>query len=235
MLDTKTHWTLEELHWAMSCHKFQNYKHLLQVSCDGEGMDGREFSASLGSYALIPKSNSGGPIGRCKYKYLDLVHMDIALGNCLSVGCFRYALLILVDRATWYNWAFGLKNLLSVAILDAIWLFCASAGSLAQCFYCDCDLKLFGTAISEYLIDNDSKVVAAPAKCQSSNNLVQSYWKIMVHMGCTYLIEKQMPRNFWLYGIVHLALMMNAIPGTYYGHLALPFLLDHGIGHNECT
>jgi hypothetical protein len=167
-------------------------------------MDGREFSASLGSYATIRKSNSGGPIDHHKYKYLDTVYMDIAVSDCLSVGSFRYAL-ILVDRATQYNWAFGLKNLLSDAILDTIRLFCAAAGSLAQCFYCDCDIKLFGTAISEYLIDNDSKVVAVPAKCQLFNGLVESHLKIMVHMGCAYLTKKQMPRTSWFYAIIHLA------------------------------
>jgi hypothetical protein len=45
--------------------------------------------------------------------------MDIAFGNCLSIGGFQYAL-ILVDRATQYNWDFGLINLLSDAILAAI-------------------------------------------------------------------------------------------------------------------
>jgi hypothetical protein len=29
--------------------------------------------------------------------------------------------------------------------------------------------------------------------------------------------------------------MMNAIPGTYSGHLASPFLLVHGVGHDEHT
>ena len=57
--------------------------------------------------------------------------MDIAFSNSLSIGGFRYAL-ILVDHATQYNWAFGLKNLLSDAILAAIRLFCAVAGSLAR-------------------------------------------------------------------------------------------------------
>jgi hypothetical protein len=233
-LDTKTHWTLEELHQAIGCCKFWNYKHLLQVSPDGKWMDGGEFPASLGSYPMICKSNSGGPIDRCKYKYLDAVHMDIAFGNCLSIGSFRYAL-ILVDCATQYNWAFGLKNLLLEAILAAIRLFCAAAGSLAQCFYCDCDIKLFGTAISKYLIDNDSKVVAAPAKCQLPNGLVESHWKIMVHMGCAYLTKMQMPPTFWFYAIFHLARMMNAIPGTYSGHLASPFRLVHGVGLDERT
>jgi hypothetical protein len=96
---------------------------------------------------------------------------------------------------------FGLKNLSSDAILAAIWLFCAAAGSPPKCYYCDCDLKLFGTAISKYLIDNDSKVLAAPAKHQSHNGLVESQWKIMVHMGCAYLTKKQMPQTFWFYTI----------------------------------
>ncbi len=87
-----------------------------------------------------------------------------------------------MDCAPQYNWTFGLKLLSSDCILLALGLFWASAGALARCFYCDCDAKLFGTAISEYLIDNQSKVVAAPAKRQSSNGLVESHWKIMVHM-----------------------------------------------------
>jgi hypothetical protein len=218
----------------MGCQKFLNYKHLLQVSRDGKWMDGGEFPSSLGSYAMIRKDNSGGPIDRLKYMYLDAVHMNIAFGNCLSVSSFRYTL-ILVDHATHYNWVFGLKNLLSDAILGAIWLFRAAAGSLSKCFYCNCDLKLFGTAISEYLIDNQSKVVAAPAKPQSSNSLVESHWKTMVHMARAYLTKKQMPRTFRFYAITYSAWMMNAIPGTYSGHLALPFLLVHGIGHDERT
>jgi hypothetical protein len=88
----------------MGCCKFQNYKNLIQVSCDGKWMDGGEFPASLESYATIRKSNSSGQIDHRKYKYLDAVHMDIAFGDCFSVGGFWYAL-ILVDCATRYNWA----------------------------------------------------------------------------------------------------------------------------------
>jgi hypothetical protein len=72
----------------MGCCKFQNYKHLLQVSPDAEWMDGREFFGTLGSYSTICKSNSGGPIDHPKYKYIDADHMDIAFNNCLSVGGF---------------------------------------------------------------------------------------------------------------------------------------------------
>ncbi len=130
-------------------------------------MNGGEFPPSLGYFATIPKANRSGPLDCTRYKYLDAVHIDIAFGNCLSIGGFWYAL-ILVNQATRYNWTFGLKTLTSDSILAAFCLFRASAGSLARCFYSDCDVKLFGTAISEYLIDSNSKVVAAPAKRQSS-------------------------------------------------------------------
>jgi hypothetical protein len=46
--DKKTHWTLEELHRAMGCRKFWNYKHILQVNRDGKWMDGGDFSSVPG-------------------------------------------------------------------------------------------------------------------------------------------------------------------------------------------
>jgi hypothetical protein len=98
-----------------------------------------------------------------------------------------------------------LKDLLSVSILGAFCLFCASVGSLAQCFRSDCDLKLFGTAIQEYLIDNSSEIIAAPAGRQSSKGLIELHWKVMVHMARAYLTKKQKPRTFWFFAITHAA------------------------------
>jgi hypothetical protein len=76
-------------------------------------------------------------------------------------------------------------------------------------------------------------VVAAPAKRQSSNGLVESHWKVMVHMARAYLTEKQMPQAFWIYVIVHSTRMMNVIPSKIHGHIASPFLLVHSVGHDE--
>ena len=176
--DTKTRWTAEELHHAMGCRKFRNYKTLLQVSHHGEWIDDGEFPPALGSFATITKAKHGLPLDKTKYFYLDAIHLDIAFGDCLSVSGFKYAL-ILVNCANQYNWTFSLKSLSLDCILLALQLFWASAGGLARCFYCDCDAKLFGTAVSEYLIGNHSKVVAALAKRQSSNGLVESHWKVM--------------------------------------------------------
>jgi hypothetical protein len=228
----KTHWSAKELHCAMGCRKFKNYKHLLLVSHDSQWVNEGKFPLSLGSFATVPKGNKGKPVDQTLYLYLDVVHVDIAFGDCVLVGGFQYAL-ILVDQATCYNWFFDLKDLSSVSILGAFHLFRALAGLLAQCFCSDCDLKLFGTAIWEYLIDNSSKIIAAPAGRQSSNGLVELHWKAMVHMTHDYLTEKQMPWMFWFFAITHAAQMMNAIPCKVHGHLASPFLLVHGVGHNE--
>ena len=57
----------------------------------------------------------------------------------------------------------------------------------------------------------------------------------MVHMACAYLTKKQMPRAFWFYAIIHSARMMNAIPGKIHGCIASPFLLVHGVVHDERT
>jgi hypothetical protein len=118
-------------------------------------VDGGKFPPSLGLFATIPKATSGQPLDKTHYWYLDAVNMDIPFGNYLSIRGYCYAL-IFVDCATGYNWTFGLNTLSSGCILAAIHLFCAAAGSLARCFYSDCNTKLFGTAISEYLINNGS-------------------------------------------------------------------------------
>jgi hypothetical protein len=57
----------------------------------------------------------------------------------------------------------------------------------------------------------------------------------MVHMAKAYLTKKQMPRSYWFIAITHAAWMMNAIPGKFGDCLALPFLLVHGVGHDERT
>jgi hypothetical protein len=50
--------------------------------------------------------------------------------------------------------------------------------------------------IREHLIDDDSNIVAAVAGQQWANGLVESHWKVMVHMLRVYLTEKQRPRSF---------------------------------------
>eukprot|EP00970_Alexandrium_tamarense_P002243 scaffold324_cov188-Alexandrium_tamarense.AAC.2 len=225
--DTKTHWSAEELHRITGCRRFKNYIHLLQTSRDGVWTDSGEFRLALGSYATIPKAKRGTPIDRTRYRYLDIVHVDIGFGDGVALGGTMYAL-VFADRATRYTWVFGLRWLSPQDIIAAFNQFRSEAGRLAKCFRCDCDEKLFGTAIRAYLQDKDSNIIAAPAGRLSSNGLVESHWKVMVHMSRAYLTEKQMPRHFWFHSISHAARMMNMIPGKFHGKLASPFMLVHG-------
>jgi hypothetical protein len=158
---------------------------------------------------------------------LDIVHVDIGFGDGVALGGTMYAL-VFADRATRYTWVFGLRSLSPQDIIAAFNQFRSEAGRFAKCFRCDCDEKLFGTTIRAYLQDKDSNIIATPAGRQSSNGLVESHWKVMVHMSRAYLTEKQMPRRFWFHSISHAARMMNMIPGKFHGKLASPFMLVHG-------
>jgi hypothetical protein len=78
--DIKTHWLAEEMNNIMVCHKFWNYKTMLQVSRDGEWVDGGEFPPSLGLFATILKAKHDPPLDQTTHCYLKGVHMDIAFG-----------------------------------------------------------------------------------------------------------------------------------------------------------
>jgi hypothetical protein len=232
--DTKSTWTAEELHRITGCHRFRTYKHLIDSTKDGLFLDNGEFPISIGAYATIPKAPRGKPIDQTPSKYLDIVHIDIAFGDCMSTGGYKYAL-IFVNRATHFNWCFGLKSLHHDDIIAGFMAFRAEAGSLAHQFRCDCNEKLFGSHIQSFLHLERLSIVASPAGRQSANGLVESHWKIMVHMSRAYLTEKQMPCSFWHYAIKHLARMMNMIPGRYNDKLASPFMLVHGVRPDQRT
>ena len=118
-----------------------------------------------------------------------------------------------MDRATRYNWVFALKTLSATDICDAFNLFCAQADQFSKCFCADCDDKLLGLTIKSYLTGNNSDIVGATAGRQSSNGLVGSHWKTMVHISQAYLTEKQMPQKFWFQSTVYTVQMMNMVPG----------------------
>ncbi len=89
---------------------FCNYQHIIFTTKDGTLINTCKFPLSLGTYATIPKAPCGKAIDRLPAKYLDIDHIDIAFGNCVSVIGFKFAL-IFVYCATRYNWTFGFKSL----------------------------------------------------------------------------------------------------------------------------
>ena len=65
----------------------------MAVSKDGTYIDNRKFLTSIGAFTTIPKAPQGKPTDQLPSKYLDVVHVNIAFGNCLLVGGFKYALI----------------------------------------------------------------------------------------------------------------------------------------------
>ena len=131
--DTKVAFSAEDLYRTHGCRPFCNYKHLIMTSKDGQWLEGGEFPLPLGSNASLRKSNRGKPIDRTLSKFCDVVHLNIAFGDCVSIGGFRYAL-VFVDRATRYNWIFGLRSLSSDCIKSAFLKFRSAAGRYATQF-----------------------------------------------------------------------------------------------------
>ncbi len=131
--NSKRAFTPEELHCLTGCHHFRNYQHIISTSNGGILTNTGKFPLSLGTYTTIPKAPCGKPINRILSKYLDIVYVNIAFGNCISIGGYKFAL-VFVDRATCYNWTFGLKSLQHGDIQSAFLAFCAEAGSLAHQF-----------------------------------------------------------------------------------------------------
>ena len=190
-------------------------------------MDTGKFPLSLGSYVTIPKARRGKPIDRRAYKYLDKVLVNIGFCDTITIGDACYVLMP-VDRATRFNWVFTLKTLSKSDIKEAFDLFRSEAGAFAKCFRCDCEPKLFGHSIKMYLTSQQPDIMHAAADSQSSNGLVESHWKTMVHMSRAYLTKKQMPRNFWFHSTRHSAQMMNRIPAKYNDCLASPCIVAVG-------
>ncbi len=198
----------------MGCHCFCSYKHLIAVTKDCKYIDSSEFLVLLGAYMTIPKAPRGKSIDHTASWYLDIIHLDIAFGDCASVGGFKYAL-IFMDQAPQCNWCFGLKSLQYDEILAAFLAFWSEAGGLATQFQCNWDENLDGNNVQSFLHLNHSSISASPEGWQSSNGLVESHWKIIVHMSWAYLTKKQMPCSFRYYAVKHSAHMMNMIPGKY--------------------
>jgi hypothetical protein len=107
--NSKTMFSPYELHCLTGCCRFWNYQHIISTSKGGILCNTGKIPLSLSAYATTPKAACGKPIDKLPCKYLDIVHLDIAFADCVSVGGYKFAL-IFVDWATQYNWTFGLKS-----------------------------------------------------------------------------------------------------------------------------
>lgn len=87
-----------------------------------------ELPPTLGAFATIVNPPAGKPSYNHR-RYLDKVHMDIVCGDCLALGEYHYAL-ILVDVATCYCWIYGMISVSGSHVIVALENFRANAGGV---------------------------------------------------------------------------------------------------------
>jgi hypothetical protein len=222
-----------KLHRIFGCRCFKNQNHLIAASSNAQLIKSGELPPTLGDFATINNPAKGKPL-TTPCKYLDKVHLDIVFGDCLALGGYRYAL-VLVDVATRYCWVFGMQALTSNEIISALNSFTSLAGMVPRCFHSDFDQKLIGGKARKWILESGSGIIAAPSNRQSSNGLVERSWQTMVRMARAYITEKQVGREFWYFAIRHAAQMMNQVPGRLGRKLTSPFELVHGVKPNANT
>ena len=86
---------------------------------------------------MIPKANEGKS-KLCNHHFLDKVNMDIVYSDCISMGGYRYGILI-VNVATQYFWFYSLKYTASNDIINALSQFRADVGTLPRQYHADFD------------------------------------------------------------------------------------------------
>ena len=223
--DTLQHLTSDQIYKLFGNRRFRDYESFCSASKDCTFIKGGQPIPSIGEFATMRRRKRGKTRAPTPH-YLDLVHMDIVYGDVISRLGYRFGLL-LVDRATKYIWIFGLRHLTSANIIEALEEFRAEAGGLPKEFRCDCDQKLLGGETRRWILNNQSTVHGAPAGRQSANGLVERYWQTLCSMARSYLVEKQMSRDYWFFAVQHAARMHNMIPGRVNGRLTTPFELVH--------
>eukprot|EP00956_Cyclotella_meneghiniana_P015761 scaffold24459_cov75-Cyclotella_meneghiniana.AAC.2 len=177
-----------KLHRIFGCRRFRNQQHVLAASANAKLVKQGELPATIGDYATINKPDKGKPLTKSR-KYLDKVHMDIVFGDCLGLGGYRYALL-LVDVATRYCWVYGMQALTSNEIISCFEQFVTAAGDVPKCFHSDFDKKLIGGKALRWIQEHKSRVIASPSQRQSSNGLVERTWQTLIRMARAYITEK---------------------------------------------
>ena len=165
--ETRTTFDTLRLHRIFGCRRFRNQQHVIAASANAKLIKQGELPVTLGDFATMNKPDKSKPLTTHRH-YLDKVHMDIVFGDCLGLGGYRYALL-LVDVATRYTWVYGMQALTSNEIISCFEQFVSAAGAVPKCFHSDFDKKLIGGKALRWIQEHKSRVIASPSQRQSSN------------------------------------------------------------------
>ena len=170
----------------------------------------QEPTATAGDFVTVDQRRRA-PSQRRRARKLDLVGMDIGYGNGTSPGGYNYCL-TLVDSATRMVFCYGLRSLRGADLQDALWRFVVDAGGIPKVIQCDFDSRFLGGGVAQFLRSLRIRVRSAAPRRQSSNGLVERYWRTGVRMARAFLAEAKLPTRFWFWALRTAFHRMNLLP-----------------------
>ena len=144
---------------------------------------------------------------------LEVVGMDIGYGDDVSIGGFKYVL-ILIDQCTRNSFVYGMHGSSGADVSEALWKFFIDAGGFPRTLQCDFDNRIIGGKAAALLRSHGVNIRAAPPYRQDKNGLVERRWQEITKMARTYLTEAKLPKKFWFWAIREANLRMNLLPVT---------------------
>ena len=226
---SKRRFTLHDLHRYFGFRQIKDWTTLLSTGQPTiDIINTGDPPMEIGDVANIKASRRNKtPLPRPQ-SFLDVVHMDIGFGDCVSHGGYKYVILF-VDRATRETFIYGVSTLSSSNLIKVFQRFFSDAKGVPKRILTDFESKILNGPTGTYLQEATITVEAAPPKRQHQNGLVERTWQTIVYMGRSYLNDMQMPRKFWFWALRHAVLLINLFPVTVNGELTTPHELAWGI------
>ena len=185
----------------------------------------KEPIISVGESTIVPRTRTNSNPIPLPDQFGDTVHVDTVFGSWVAIAGVKYALFF-VDRATRCKYIYPLHNLKD-DIIQGFKDFIAELGFTPARFICDCDRKLFGKKIRNFLINKGSIITATPGGRQSQNGLCESNWKTIVKMTRSWIASALLPPQFWWYAIKRACEVTNYVPIKVNGEITTPFKLTY--------
>ena len=181
-----------------------------------------EIPLSHGDFTTIQRHQSNKNAVTRPHHFFDIAHMDITYGDTVAPGGIKFALLV-VDRKTRYSFVLPLQDCKSVSITNALQRLKVMAGKLPRIMYTDFDPKLLSKTVTNWYLDNDGMILAAPPEQQHQNGLVERTWQTISQMARAYINDKQMPKSYWYWAIKHASRIHNIFPVKYNDKYTTPY------------
>ena len=103
---------------------------------------------------------------------LEVVGMDIGYGNDVSIGDYKYVL-ILVDKCTRNSFVYRMHGSSGADVSEVLWKFFIDAGGFPKTLQCDFDSRIIGGKAAALLCSHGTWIRVTPPRQQDKNSVVE--------------------------------------------------------------